>query len=345
MILIISTWVILTITDYLKKGSFSILQTKIPLDLVLIYLTMIFGWDIYVRSSSVFGLLSQTANTVKDNLSQFFNLQSRGTALQGIGIIATPNILNRLSTYLFLFTELLIVLGFVWIVIRKKRTGFTFEYKVISALFLAMISLNILLPRLADTLLMSRYYQTTLFVLSPLAVIGGKTILEHIPKIKINRKFLFPILAFLIFIPFFLFQTGFVYEVAGEQNYTQVLDMHQWDNLRLYDNFASPMEVSGASWLSEYLNGSTISNVLTDSRAFSFLVGYGPIGLRDWSLLTTETTGSLGNNQVLYLTPENVIDGKIEGGDNINYTQISPILDSANHIYSSGGCEVYRGVP
>jgi uncharacterized membrane protein len=344
MIVIVSTWVILTLTDYLKKGSFSILQTKIPFDLVLIYLTMIFGWDIYVGSSSVFGLLSQTANTVITNLNQFFNLQSRGTALQGIGIIATPNILNRLSTYLFLFTELLIVLGFVWIVIRKKRTGFTFEYKIISALFLAMISLNIILPRLADTLLMSRYYQTTLFVLSPLAIIGGKTILEHIPKIKIKPKYFFPILAFLIFIPFFLFQTGFVYEVTGEQNYSQTLDMHQWDSLRLYDNFANPKEVSGAIWLSEYLNGSSISNVLTDSRSFSFLVGYGPIGLRYWSLLTSETTGSLGNNQFLYLSPENVINGKLEGGDNINYTQISPILGSTNHIYSNGGCEVYEGV-
>jgi len=345
MIVILTVWVILTIKDYLKKGAFSFLQTKIPFDLVLIYLTMIFGWDIYVGSSLVFNLLSQTVNTVSSNFSQFFNPQSRGTALQGLGLIAAPTILSRLSTYLFVFTELLIVVGFVWVLIRKKRTGFTFEYKLIAALFLLMISLNLLLPKLADTLLMSRYYQTALFVLAPFAVIGGKMILEHIPKVKINPKFFFLILAFLIFIPFFLFQTGFVYEVAGQQNYSQPLDMHRWDNLTLYENFASPMEVSGAVWLSESLHGSTISNLLTDSRAFVFLVGYGPIGISYYSQLTTETTGSLGTNQFLYLTPENVLDGKLDGGYNINYTIISPILESANHIYSNGGCEVYEGMP
>lgn len=342
MIIILVAWAILAITDYLKKGSF--LNRKISVDLVLIYLTMIFGWAIFVGSSSVFDLLSQTANTVTANLGQFFNLQSRGTALAGIEIVATPNFLSRLSTYLFLVTELLIVLGFAWILIKKKKTGFTLEYKIIGALFLLMISLNLLLPKLADTLLMSRYYQTALLILSPFAIIGGKTILEHIPKTKINPKFFVPILAFLIFIPFFLFQTGFVYEVAGQKNYSQALDMHRWDNITLNDNFASAIEVSGAVWLSEYLNGSTITNALTDSRAFNFISGYGPLGIRQYSQLTNRTTGSLETNQFLYLVPENIIDKQIEGGYSINYTQISPILESANHVYSNGGCEEYVGV-
>ena len=194
---------------------------------------------------------------------------------------------------------------------------------------------------------MSRYYQTALLMLAPFAIIGGKTILEHIPKIKIkiNPKFFVPVLALLIFIPFFMFQTGFVYEVAGQQNYSQALDMHRWGDTTLYDNFASAVEVSGAAWLSEYVNVSSTTNILADSRAFDFIGGYGPLGLQQYSLLTNLNTGQLGTNQFLYLVPENTVDKQIEGGYSINYTQISPILESANHIYSNGGCEVYEGVP
>jgi uncharacterized membrane protein len=343
MLVMLFAWSILTVVDYIREGSFSIEQEKIPFHLVLIYLVIAFSWYTFVNSSTAFNLLFQTANTVVSNIGQFFNLQSRGTALVGLGIVQAPTVLNQISTYLFLFTEFLVVFGFIWIVMRRSSTSFAPEYKVVVALNIAIISVNILLPRLADSFLMSRFYQTTLIVLAPLAVVGGKAILEHIPRMK--PRFLFPILAFVIFVPFFLFQTGFVYEVAGVQNDSLTLDMHRWDNMKLYDVIVDSQEVLGAVWISEHANVASLS-MLADIRAgYSLLTAYGLIGRGQISLLSNNTNIALRGGQFIFLRQVNAMEGKIEGMYVFNASQISTVFENQNKVYSTDGCEIYEGYP
>jgi len=343
MIILVAAWVFLAFLDYARKGSFSIDRVKIPLDLVVIYLTIAFSWYTFVNASEALFQIMDTLRTVMSSIGQFFDIQSRGTALIGLGVVQTPTLLHQVSAGLFFLTEFLIVFGFVWIFLKDNK-NFAFEYRLFAAIAVGIIILNLVLPRLADTFLMSRFYQTTLIVLAPLAIIGGEVILKRIPKIKLKRKIIFPILAILIFVPFFLFQTGFAYEVAGIENEAMTLDIGRWDNFKRYYYIVDAREVAGATWLSEHTNVLDII-LFSDYRAQqSSLTAYGMIGRGQIALLLNATNPIVTHSQFIFLRPVNVNDGLVDGFDaTFNSTKLYPIVGNSSKVYSSGGCEIYLG--
>lgn len=334
LLTILFAFLILALLNYRRTDRFS--TSKIPLTLVLIFLTITFSWYIFVNSSETFNLLNEEVNTVTSNLDEFFNPESRGTVLQGLGWAETPTIFHRVSSTLFIFTEFLLVIGFIKLITSKdKASKFSIEYKVIAALNMVIIATNILLPRIADTFLMSRFYQTTLIILAPLAVLGGKTIIELIPKPNF-RKLYAPILVFMVFIPLFLFQTGFVYEVTKVRSWSLPLSMYRWDNLELYGYIVTAQEVAGAQWLPKYAN---ITNIFIYSDIVSqmnVLTGYGMIGRGRIYYLSNTTR--LTSNELIYLANVNLINK----GYIFNASEISPIVENQNKIYSNGECEIYK---
>ena len=273
----------------------------------------------------------------------FFSLESRGTALQGLGFVQTPTIFHRVSSFLFYLTEFLIFLGFIRLIMSKKKvSNFSLEYKIIATLNLAIIALNILLPRLADTFLMGRFYRTTLIILAPLSVLGGKTILQHIPKLNF-KKVSTMILVITVFVPFFMFQTGFIYEVTRVQNESLPLSMHRWDELKLYSMTVDAQEVVGAEWLLKYANVTNIFVYSDIVSKYNVLTAYGMIGRGRIFLLSNTTRTILDDNEFIYLRHMNVINGKIVVGYIFNASEISSVFENQNKIYSNGGCEVYKG--
>jgi uncharacterized membrane protein len=337
LLTIILAFLILALMERAKTGNFPIYHTKIPLTLVLIFLAITFSWYIFVNSAETFNLLEQEVNTITSNLGQFFNLESRGTALQGLGFVEIPTIYHRFSSALFITTEILLVVGFFKLLTSKnKNSKYGIEYKVIATINMAIIAINILLPRLADTLLMSRFYQTTLIILAPLAVLGGETIIKFIPKLKI-QKLSIPLLAIIVFIPLFLFQTGFVYEVAKVKNYSLALSMYRSDDLTLYSYIVNAQEVTGAQWLQKHSNTTSIFIYSDDISRSSVLTGYGMLERGRVYYLSNSTKPT--SNEFIYLSNVNLISK----GYIFNATEISPILESQNKIYSNGECEIYKG--
>ena len=334
---VVIAFLILALMDYRKTGRFLTHQTRIPATLVLILLTVTFSWYIFANASTTFNLLSQELNTVTSNLNQFFNLEARGTALQGLGAAENPTIFNSISSALFYLTEFFLVLGFIKLLTSKNRhLGFSTEYKVIAALNMAIIAINILLPKIADTFLMSRFYQTTLIILAPLAVLGGKTIIELIPKPHF-RKHYASLLVFIVFLPLFLFQTGFVYEVAKVQSYSLPLSMYRWSAPNLYGYVVDTQEVSGAQWLPEYANLTSVFIYSDIVSQYNVLTGYGLIEPGRVNQLSNTTIPT--SNDFIYLSNIDLISQ----GYIFNISGISPILENQNKLYSNGHCEIYKG--
>jgi len=338
------TWFALTLIDYHRgRGLSFIHHTKIPFSLVLIYLTISFSWYVFVNFSETLHILMDTVDTVASHFDEFFNLESRGTALQGLGFVQPPTILHRISSFLFYLTEFLVILGFIKLIISKEKvSNFGIEYKIFATLNLAIIAANILLPRLADTFLMGRFYKTTLIILAPLAILGGKTILEHIPKLDFKRVSTL-ILAFTVFTPLFMFQTGFIYEVARVQNESLPLSMHRWDDLELYDAIVETQEVLGANWLSKNTNVTDIFIYSDIVSKYHVLTAYGTIGRGRIFILSNTTRTTLNDYEFIYLRRINIINEKIVGDYVFNTSEISPIFENQNKIYSNGECEVYKG--
>jgi len=340
LLTIIVAYVILIFINYQNSGAtglFSSSRRKIPLTLVLIFLTITFSWYIFVNMAATFNLLSQEIDTVTSNLNQFFNPQSRGTALQGLGIVQTTSILNSVSAVFFLASEFLLLIGFVALMTSKKKSqGFSIEYKVVATINMVIIAITLLLPKIADTFLMERFYQTTLIILAPLAILGGKTIIELVPKPNV-RKLYALILVFTLFIPLFLFQTGFIYEVAKLPSSSPSLSMYRWSPLDIYDYFASASEVNAAQWVQRYTNTDNIFVYSDATSLYNVLTAYGMIE-RGRILILSNTT-SPTSNDFIYLANVTLINQ----GYIFNASQIASILENQNKIYSNGDCEIYKG--
>jgi uncharacterized membrane protein len=334
LLTILFTFLIFVIMEYREKGDFSIYHTKIPISLVFIFLTVAFSWYIFVGSSAAFNYFVTNLQIVTSSLSQFFVPSSRGTALEGLGVVETPTVFNLISSGLFILTEILICLGFIRLLTSKNKISeFSIEYKVVASLNMAIIAATILLPRLADTFLMSRFYQTTLIILAPLAVLGGKTIIELVRKPNLKKSYTI-ILVFTIFIPLFLFQTNFVFEVAKVRSWSLPLSMYRWNNLDLYGYIATDQEVNGAQWILKYANTTVFIYSDMVSRN-NVLLSYGMIPPGRVYYLSNVSRPT--SNDLVYLANVNLIN------EVFNASQIVPILADQNKIYSNGECEIYGG--
>jgi uncharacterized membrane protein len=335
---IISVFMISFLSDYIKTGHAKLSQTKIPLSFVIIFSVLTFSWYVYVNGSAAFNPLIQTANTVMRNLNQFFNLGSRGTALAGLGIVETPSIYYSISGALFILTEILLVVGFIAIFAFRKYipSKFSYEYKIFATLDFAIIVINLLIPRIADTFLMSRFYQVTLVILAPLAIIGAKAILEFMLKRRF-QKYYTAAIALLLFVPFFFFQTNFVYEVTGDKSYNFTLSLYRWDIISVYENTASPQEVFGAQWIPQYSNLSRITVYSDQISYYHVLLSYGLTrGQYVYDLLGVTNVSS---SAVTYISDVALItDGYL-----LNVTEVSSIIENQNKIYSNGQSEIYKG--
>jgi uncharacterized membrane protein len=340
LLTILISFLILVLLEYKRSGMSPLSsnhQRRISLAFVLIFLTITFSWYIFVNLSETFNLLRQEVNTVTNNIHQFFNLESRGTALQGLGVVESPSILNSISTAFFLASEFLLVVGFVTLVAnRKKNLGFSIEYKVIATLNMAIIAINILLPRIADTFIMARFYQTTLIILAPLAILGGKTIIEMILRTNL-RKLYAPILLFGLFIPLFLFQTGLIYEVAKIPSTSYALSGYRWDDLKLYGLVLDAQQVASAQWLPEHANTESIFVYSDPVSQYGVLTGYGMIGRARVYYLANTTRPTA--DDFTYLANVDLINK----GYIFNVSEISPVLGNQDKIYSNGECEIYKG--
>jgi uncharacterized membrane protein len=335
LLTILLEFVVLTLLNHRRTGS--IYQRKIPLVLVLIILTFAFSWYIFANSSATFDLLVDEVDTVTRNLNQFFDPASRGTALEGIGVVQTTSIFNSVSSALFIFTEFLLVIGFVKLLMSKDKTSrFSIEYKIFATLNMAIIASNLLIPTIADTFLMSRFYQTTLIILAPLAVLGGKTIIELVPRPHFRKHYAI-LLAFMVFIPLFLFQTGFIYEIAKVRNEALPLSMYRWEDIELSKFLVDAQEVAGAQWIPQHANTTNIQVYSDDVSQGNVLTGYGMLERGRISYFSNTTIPN--SHDLIYLNNVNLIgEGYI-----FNATEISPILENQNKIYSNGESEIYAG--
>jgi uncharacterized membrane protein len=336
LLTMLASSLVIVLLDYRKTGHIPTSQAKIPLTFVLIFSTIAFSWYIFVNASATFNLLGQEMETITNNLNQFFNLESRGTALKGFGLVETPTIYHRISSALFILTEFFLLLGFIKLLTRRNQTSkFSIEYKIFATSNIAIIAIALLLPRVADTFLMERFYQTSLIILAPLAVIGGKAMFEFILKHRF-QKFYTIALVFVVFIPLFLFQTGFVYEVTRQQSFS-LAGMYRWDALQLYGYIVNTQEVVGAQWIPQHANLSNIAVYSDPTSIGNVLTGYGLINGSQLYYLSNTTRPT--SNTLIYLGEIDLISK----GYIFNSSAISPILENQNKIYSNGDSEVYGG--
>ncbi|MBN2463318.1 MAG: DUF2206 domain-containing protein [Dehalococcoidia bacterium] len=171
----------------------------------------------------------------------------------------------RIFQYL---VELCLVIGFIRLIFRPSTLGnFRAEY-----LSLTIVSIIILLgifslPARSWGFNVTRLWQIILLIMSPLFIFGGETIARGIAKLagvfrkifKFSRSsYVSPALlwfpVFLIMIPYFIFNSGVVFELSKSQitsfidvPYSVALSSHRLDINTVF----TKQDVADATWLSE----------------------------------------------------------------------------------------------
>lgn len=315
---------------------------------ILCFSILAFGWYVFTTKASSFNDLLNTFNFIYRNLNaDLFNPSARGTlVLTALGATQADSIGHQVSRVLFHISESLIIIGFIELMRRgKKRRTINEGFLMLVFLNFTILLLSIIIPNFAGSMGISRLYHIVLLTLAPLCIIGGKAILAFITKQKI-KSYYASILLITYLISFFMFQTGFVFAVTGEVNWSIPLSIHRGEveNLALYDKIISEQEVLGAQWWHEEAF-SNLAVVYADTMSVAHhLTAYGMVPYENMRILSNDTK-MLDSGSYVYLRRLNVVYGIVKGQNYEWYTtEFSSILYNSSKIYSNGESEIYLSV-
>jgi len=266
--------------------------------------------------------------------------------LRGMGLDGATSLLSLISRIFAYITQFFIVVGFITLLKERKEKLLTMHI-MFTSLNMTLLMMAIILPNFANQLNMTRLYHILLLFLAPLCISGGQTFFEScfqfIPKLRARKKLKSYSLGLIliILIPYFLFQTEFVYEIAGHDSWSIPLSRYRmgeriYVSYRLFDE----QDVQGAKWLSKNIDVE-LTSIYIDHRSLWILTNYGmtySYRLEEFS----DTTNVMADGSV-YLTRMNTIYGILTMRNSVwNITKISPTLSGMNKVYSNGGSEIHK---
>jgi uncharacterized membrane protein len=314
---------------------------KIAISMVVLFCALMFAWYIFTSGSATFDSIIQFGEYIIDQQRNFFDPASRGqTVLRGLGLTESPSILNTISRIFAYLTQGLIILGFIGLLLKRVSSRIKKEYFIFNVTAIAFLAMLILVPGLANTLNMSRFYHILLFFLAPFFVLGC----EFLIKLLFKRKKEMAVIALtlLVLVPYFLFQTNFIYEVTGGDSWSIPLSGYRMSALRLYGSgYTDTQSVYGAQWMSKNVNVENLELYADRVARNSVLLIYGMI-FRDYVQDLSNVT-MVADNGVVYLRTLNVVEGVIPFGELYwNSSDLSSVFNDLNIIYSNGGSEIYK---
>jgi len=332
-------------------------NTILTIKFFALSIVMAFSWYIYVSVSSIFNSLVYILDHLYTSI--YTEMFSPGTMdpdiLRAFGTeISELSFWHAAGHYWQILTQILIVIGILFTIFKYKEMKFHQEYFLFSLASMVLILMCVVLPYFASYLLMYRMYHLALLFLSPFCIIGTEAILKITSRLfKVNFLSTYEIkclVLLIILIPYFLFNTGFIFEATEHPENLQ-LNIDQ-ENKHFgeisYFNWsyfiAAPIpeqDVVSCKWLS---NKTDDILIFVDEQRRCEVVGYALI----WNI--SELTPTTPEDNYIFLGYQNVKEGILQVLDpeavhttiTYNMTEISPPLVSRNKIYTNNVSEIYR---
>jgi uncharacterized membrane protein len=196
---------------------------------------------------------------------------------------------------------------------------------------------------------MTRIYQIVSLILAPFFTLGGIMLAKFG-----SRAFRLPsskayALILIVLIPFFLFQSQFVYEVAGAPSWSVPLSRYRMNdpNIATSVGIVDETEIFGAIWLARNIENVSAPIYADFFCRYTVLTSYGLIG-RDRVLVIFNNT-RVASKSYVYLGKLNVVNEAIPQLPSLrdqrswfNTNEINSTLEEINKIYANGACEIYR---
>ena len=337
------------------------------LGLLLVGLVFMLAWFLYVGGFSGYVSVMETSFI---SLTDYFNPEvvRPDVISKALGMKLSPaSVLGNIFRIIHYSTEVLIIAGFLALVFRPQIFKLKEEYRALliaTALFLFTV---MYLPVIGTYCY--RFYCLVLIIIAPLIVFGCEAIWKLalwlikskllplgkklIPKISNeghqfrdrNNQMYMKILVIAILIPYFLFNFGFITEIA--KNHVSVtgvplsVPLNWWNYDSMYYN---EREVTGAEWL-DSVSG---EHIIVKGDVFSQIL------LSSWFVRWTSRRLSgftlkeeFPKSAYTYLRTWNIEKQEVPLGGYIKLEDIPELryaTNAGNKIYDNGGAHVFAPV-
>ncbi len=310
-------------------------------------------------SEEPFKAIINIGYSVYSNLVEFIAPNARESLIStaaGMDFSQVPNLGKafRITQYL---TELFIIAGLLKLIINLRRYKINTEHAALVLISALVLFTCIVLPTFSSYLNITRFYHISLLLLAPLCILGGEALWQWIVRVlkllsvRAGQTFLKPtyslLIVLLISIPYYLFNTGFIFEITGSKyvpgnipismalsNYREDFTNYDWK------------EGAAAYWLTVYSS----NNVIVYGDEYSRLLLIGTIyGRVDRFPLDVK---EIQDNSYIYLRKWNidknfvtlmVVDNALSRIESVSINDIPGLagnMNSRDLIYSNTGAKI-----
>ncbi len=207
---------------------------------VAIYVIAMLSWYTYGTGGAAFStpvmLVNQITRTLK---TDFWNPVARDPQiLQALGLapMAGGEVWGSIARDFQYAVQVFIIAGVIALLLSLYRGRFSFNHKVMALISSLLLGLSILLPFLTANFGPARIYHITLFFLAPFAILGGILVFRFILGIFLPGFFdrrgsgmSSRLVLLCVFMPYFLFTTGFVFEITKSKPTSHSLSSYRED--------------------------------------------------------------------------------------------------------------------
>jgi uncharacterized membrane protein len=332
------------------------INRKLTIGTILFFVIFALIWNVYISNSATLSSVLVIGRDIYSGVSSdFFGMANRGQIVANSLGTSSGLILRWDSRIFYYVTELLIIIGVVGYLTKAKRSLFSLEYGAMALISIIVIFATILVPFFAGSLNSSRLYQFTIVFLAPFCVIGAIMISDLLAKVspilssRRSRKLFSGTLISIVLVAYFLFNTGFIYEITGSAPSSIALSLNRMsasNNTEVqvwsHSQVNSKQDVAGASWLSQNRNSSfqTFSDLISLSHV---LPCYGMILPYSIQVLSNKTQNNPYMSSYIFLGELNIVHGVMvdSSQSSWNTSEINDYLRVQNLIYTSGSTNIY----
>lgn len=326
--------------------------------LILLLVALTFAWYIYVSDAPLNQLSSSVQRIVSLLSTDLFNISARTqqSALQSLSPTSPTSLVGMIHRSLFYLEHFFIGIGVIVLIFKPREFNLHLESRLAAIISMLILALCVIIPNFAVTLNATRFYAIVIPFLVPLFVLGC------IFFIKLLKRFVAPLsrkigavhlgdlglyVASFVLIFTFLFQVGFVNHVTSDYPYSYSLDLDRKEvsndvsiRATTHSLYFLDVDVFSAKWLQNVANSSLKIYADANSRS-SVLKSYAFVPDERILLITNNT--ELESQAYIYLKYLNVQVGVVSTatGGFFNSSDIAPMLEDCNKIYSNGKSDVY----
>jgi uncharacterized membrane protein len=270
-----------------------------------------------------------------------------GLSLNSLLQVGTLSPLHLVGFFFYLLSVFLIAVGLGVLAFHRCRRKFDVEFVALALGGFGFLITAMLVPQLALSINTTRLFHISTLVLAPFCVTGALFVIWAVKSTFFRSRQIHAIVAFrlaaALFIVLFLFSTGFVYEVTGQQSTSFILN----------GNIDAPRfnerEVTASRWLYEAQGETHDGNLLPIYADAHRRVLFDGLDLDHPALEFPTRPYRTPSNAYVYLGTFNVESGQVAQvrtttvlqGMVISYVDLGNTTDSRNKVFDDGGAAVY----